>query len=126
MSLHGYGYARRRRDRFHDLRRQSKAHILRHDFQFLHVAKALSRQVLTTSCTRCSGADAPAVSHRLHVIQPLRLMLRQSSIRCAGVPKLRATSTNRLEFELLSEPTTSSKSASEATCFTATCLFSVA
>src|SRR5208283_2735734 len=50
----------------------------------------------TTSCTRCSGADAPAV--RAAVFTPFNhcgRILRQSSIRCAGVPKLRATSTNR-------------------------------
>src|SRR5450631_717107 len=81
----------------------------------------------TTSCTRCSGADAPAVRATVFTsFNHCGWMSRQSSIRCAGVPKLRATSTNRFEFELLSEPTTSSNSAAEATCFTATCLFSVA
>src|SRR5208337_4041621 len=81
----------------------------------------------TTSCTRCSGAEAPAVRATVFTSCNHRdWILLQSSIRCAGVPKLRATSTKRLELELLSEPTTSSKSASEATCFTATCLFSVA
>src|SRR3984893_2883988 len=81
----------------------------------------------TTSSTRHSGAEAPAVS--AIVFTPCShsgRMLRKLSIRCELVPRLRATSTKRLELELLSEPTTSSKSASDATCFTATCRFSVA
>src|SRR5260370_1413781 len=41
-------------------------------------------------------------------------------MRCAFVPRFRATSTRRLELELFSEPTTSSRSASEATCLTPT------
>ena len=72
LGLHRHG--RSRRNRFHNLRRQSKAHIFRHDFQFLHVAEALPRQLchhflhqmLRSRCSRGQG-------HRLHAIQPLRL-----------------------------------------------------
>src|SRR5580704_10066703 len=65
----------------------------------------------TTSSTRHSGAEAPAV--KAIVFTPSShsgRILRKLSIRCEPVPRLRATSTNRFEFELLSEPTTSNKS----------------
>ena len=116
-----------RGDRLHDLRRQAETHVLRHDLQFLHVVKPLVPRNFTTSSTRHSGAEAPAVN--AIVFTPSShsgRILRKLSIRCESVPKFRATSTKRLEFELLSEPTTSSRSASEATCFTATWRFSVA
>ena len=49
-----------------------------------------------------------------------------SSSRCAGVPSIRATSTNLLEFEELSEPITSTTSLCLARSFTASCRFCVA
>jgi len=91
------------------------------------LSNPLSRRKATVSSTRHSGAEAPAV--RAIVFTPFNhsaSMSLQLSMRCAFVPRLRATSTKRLELELFSDPTTSSKSASEATCFTATWRFSVA
>jgi hypothetical protein len=92
---------RSRGDRLHNLRRQPEAHVFRHHFEFLHVVESLVAQVGTVSSTRHSGAEAPAVS--AIVVAPFNhsgSMSLQLSIRCAFVPRLRATSTSRLEFEL--------------------------
>jgi hypothetical protein len=42
--------------------RQPEAHVLGHHFEFLHVAEAFAGKNFTTSSTRHSGAEAPAVS----------------------------------------------------------------
>src|SRR5258708_33480904 len=58
----------------------------------------------TTSSTRHSGAEAPAVN--AIVFTPTSYsgrMFRQLSIRCDPVPRFRGTSTSRLELELLSD-----------------------
>ena len=110
-----------------NFRRQSETNIFGHDFNFLNIVEAFAAQNLTTSSTRHSGAEAPAV--RAIVLTSCNhsgWMLRKLSIKWEAVPRFLATSTRRLEFELLSDPTTRSRSASEATCFTATWRFSVA
>ena len=78
------------------------------------LVKPLSRGTRSTSFTRTSGADAPAVRATVvDAFEPLRLdVIGQLSIRYEERPRFRATSTRRFEFELLSEPTTSSRSAS--------------
>src|SRR5262249_46640765 len=78
----------------------------------------------TTSVTRNSGVEAPAVtptrcapsshSDRTSVL---------SLMRCDGVPITRETSTSRFAFELLAAPITRSTSTSLATVFTAACRF---
>ena len=65
-----------------------------------------------TCSTRTSGADAPAV--RATVLTPAShsdFTSEAVSIRYEGVPRLVETSTRRLELELFSDPTTSSRSA---------------
>src|SRR6266571_7913914 len=67
----------------------------------LTLSKPLVPKKFTTSSTRHSGADAPAV--KAMVFTPSShsdLMFWKLSIRCELVPKFLATSTSRFELEL--------------------------
>src|SRR5262249_32732462 len=78
------------------------------------------RSASTTSVTRTSGADAPAVTPmRLAPSSHSRRTSRMSLIRYARVPVDCETSTSRMELELLAAPMTSRTSTSPATVFTA-------
>ena len=73
-----------------------------------------ARNHCTTRCTRRSGAEAPDVMP-MRVAPPssqVGSMAVSSSIRYAGAPCSRATSTSRHEFEELREPITSTRSTS--------------
>src|SRR5437764_644584 len=81
----------------------------------------------TTSPTRASGAEAPAVSPTV-VASAIHAGSSSlgSSTRWARHPSRSATSTSRLEFDELAEPTTITTSARRATARTASCRFCVA
>src|SRR6185295_3124127 len=77
--------------------------------------------------TRCSGAEAPAVTATfLTESSQAGFTSSQSFTRNERTPLLAPTSTSRFELELFSDPTTSSRSQATATAFTAICRFSVA
>src|SRR5437868_9385288 len=67
------------------------------------------RNQLQRSSTSTSGAEAPEVTPTVSMPSSQRSSSsRLLSIKCAGNPADRATSTRRCEFELLAEPSTSS------------------
>src|SRR5579883_167731 len=89
--------------------------------------KPLRRRKSTSSCTRCSGAEAPAVTATFFTPSNQAVSTSsQSFTRYERTPKLVPTSTSRLELELFCEPTTSSRSQASETALTAICRFSVA
>ena len=86
-----------------------------------------SRKYATTRSTSDSGAEAPEVMPTVgDALEPGGSMSVSSSIRWAGTPISRVTSTSRLEFDEFREPITSTRSTSRASCLTAFWRFWVA
>ena len=73
------------------------------------------------SSTRTSGAEAPAVMPRrsMPVNSSQTISAAPSTSMARGQPAFIATSTRRIEFELLGEPTTIRRSQEAAMLFTA-------
>src|SRR5262249_16329509 len=85
------------------------------------------RNQLHTPVTSFSGADAPDVRPTTDTPSSQRSSISDSSsIRYDATPLACATSTRRLEFDELREPTTSSRSISPSISFTAHCRLEVA
>src|SRR5262249_31877147 len=87
-----------------------------------------SRQAAITSCTRPSGAEAPAVMpiRRTPSNQRQSISAARRTSHALSQPALLATSTNRTELEELGAPTISMASQAGAIDFTAACRFVVA
>ena len=110
-----------------ELSGQCKPHILADQIEIALIRVTQRASCSLTCSTRISGAEAPAVRPTRRIPSShFGSISFAASINCASTPERLATSTRRLEFELLGEPTTRINSTSRASCSTASCRFCVA